>query len=128
MAHVPHAQGKHFDTKVQKADDDVAEIMKQIIDQAPKGENIIIGFFDQPFETSEKIMRLGEVCAFWDKYKLVLRQNMRKSMVGDWVADVIRPFYNSYPDVGRTDGVMIGSGSIRDWPSEKGNLFAQNGI
>ncbi|KZP10677.1 Metallo-dependent phosphatase [Athelia psychrophila] len=95
-------KGEHFDTKVQKADDDVADIMKQIIDQAPKGEDVIIGIFDQPFETSEKIMRLGE------------------SMVGNWVADVIRPFYNSHPDVGRTDGVMIGSGSIRDWPSEKG--------
>lgn len=68
FAHVSYEKGEHFDTKVQKADDDVADIMKQIIDQAPKGEDVIIGIFDQPFETSEKIMRLGEVRAFGIEY------------------------------------------------------------
>lgn len=41
-----------------------------------------------------------------------------ESAVGNWVGNVIRPFYDSYPGIGRTDGVIIGAGSIRDWPSD----------
>ncbi|KAF7973051.1 hypothetical protein HWV62_16344 [Athelia sp. TMB] len=84
--------GEHFDTKVSTPDADVPKIWKEITDLAPTGEDVIIGYFDQPFETIEKITR----------------------------TDVVRPHYDYHPDVGRTDGLIMGAGSIRDWPSEKG--------
>ncbi|KAF7971749.1 hypothetical protein HWV62_20003 [Athelia sp. TMB] len=100
-------KGEHIATKTVNPDEDVAEIWDEIIKQVPKGETELMGRFDKPFQTIEKITRTGE------------------SMVCNWVADIILPCYNRRPGIGRVDGVIIGAGSIRDinWPSDKGTVL-----
>lgn len=54
--------GEHFDTKVQEPDAEVAELMKKITDQAPTGEEELVGYFDKKFDTTESALRTSEVC------------------------------------------------------------------
>ncbi|KAF7973046.1 hypothetical protein HWV62_16334 [Athelia sp. TMB] len=119
-------KGEHIATKTVNPDADVAEIWEEIIKQVPKGETELMGRFDKPFQTIEKITRTGEVRFLnTEGYLVYLTYGTRKSMVCNWVADIILPCYNRRPGIGRVDGVIIGAGSIRDinWPSDKGTVL-----